>query len=487
MKSVLFAALVCVLCIYVFSQVSAVKVSVQVDTSSSAHDRVQQQHQTISRKLDRLRDEYDEVKPKKPAVKRNNNRQSVPNVRNGGGILGLNIAPQWLLNDWQYPDAAADHQSLGPSIVRWNFNMDPFAKTILDPASNQAVNFDARYVPLLKAYTERGMDVLLVLMVGKDTISHHVSAGTMAQLGEAYAEACRFFTASYFIPHGVINIELGNEPNDHAYWPTHGYSIEEKQVYARDYMEMLSRAYPAVKNEYNNAGISSNVMMAGISFTDAEYLNHLYSFGLASNTDKIVYHPYDMDGDLDKVGQKINDMQNVMNSWGDGEKKHWLTEYGVQGPPSDGEAMNWQSWFVGAGVAYMQQYFPQVEKAVWFNLADFMNGAEYMGYGLRDMNNNNKPAHDAFIQTAAGNLPMVSGSNGKGKGGKPRQTPKKPAPIKVPNVTTAGKKGQFKPPHFVPPTTKKGHGLLNAWHPSTTTTKNRSNNNTKPNKGQKNK
>ncbi|CAF4928344.1 unnamed protein product [Rotaria sp. Silwood1] len=313
-------------------------------------------------------------------------------------LLGLNISPQWL-QPHEYESYADEILGLGPSIVRWNFNIDPFSGHVLDPVTWAPVDFQLRYVPLLNAFSARGIEVSIVLIVGRQQIDDakhgHYS---FDYLGKAYADTCAQITRDWLIPSGIRNVELGNEYNDDASWPD---PYSNKMESAQQYMKMLKPAYTAVKSEYNKDGGYSHVMMMGLAMCDSDYLNALYLNGLQSYTDKINFHPYDFDETVDKIGPKINEMLTVMRRYGDGDKQIWLTEYGAQATPGNQFEMDNQTVFVHTSIRTMHVWTPQVQRAFWFNLQDFMNGDMPVQYGLKDLNFNRKPSYQAFIEQAA--------------------------------------------------------------------------------------
>ena len=319
------------------------------------------------------------------------------NVSGSWGILGLNISPQWFQPD-QYDSYAEEVLALGPAVVRWNFNIDPFAGKVLDPVTWKPVDFESRYVPLLKAFSSRGIEVSVILIVGRQQIQDAKQGHyTFEYLGSAYANTSAQITRDWLIPNGIRNVELGNEYNDDGSWPD---PYSNKTASAAQYMTMLRPTYTAVKAEYNKTGVYSHVMMMGLSLCDVDYLNGLYLSGLQSYTDKINFHPYDFYENADNIVPKINGMLTIMNKYGDGNRQIWLTEYGAQAAPGNQPQLDNQATFVHTSIRTMHAQLPQIEKALWFNLQDFMSGTTPVQYGLKDMSSNHKPSYQAFIDQA---------------------------------------------------------------------------------------
>jgi len=190
---------------------------------------------------------------------------------------------------------------------------------------------------------------------------------------------------------------LGNEYDCDAFWPDpHSDKIKS----AGQYMRMLKPAYTAVKAEYNKVGEDSRVMMMGLSLCDAAYLDGLYLNGLQSYTDKINFHPYNFNENVDNIVPKINVMLTVMRKYGDGDRQIWLTEYGAQAALGNQSQLDHQAAFLHTSIRTMHALTPQVERAVWFSLQDFMSGAAPVTYGLKDIYSNHKPSYQAFIDQA---------------------------------------------------------------------------------------
>ena len=322
---------------------------------------------------------------------------SSANVSGLWKLLGLNISPEWFQPS-EYDSYAEEVLGLGPSIVRWNFNIDPLNGSVLDPATGKPVDFQTRYVPLLNAFSSRGIEVSVILIVDRQQIEDAKQGRyTFEYLGEAYANTSAQITRDWLIPCGIRNVELGNEYNDDSFWPD---PYSDKVQSAGQYMKMLKPTYTAVKAEYNKAGGYSHVMMMGLSLCDSAYLNGLYLNGLQPYTDKINFHPYDFGDNPDNIVPKINEMFAVMKQYNDSDKQIWLTEYGAQASPSSQSDMANQAAFVHSSVRTMHALTPQVERAFWFNLQDFMSGSTPVQYGLKDMNSNHKPSYQAFIEEA---------------------------------------------------------------------------------------
>lgn len=328
--------------------------------------------------------------------------QTPKNVVGSWNLLGLNISPQWLQPS-EYDDYANETLGLGPVTVRWNFNIDPFGGHVLDPVTWQPVDFQTRYVPLLNAFSSRKIDVSVILIVGRQQIEDAKSGiYTFDDLGKAYANTSAQIARDWLIPGGVRNVELGNEYNDDGSWPD---PYSDKMQSAQQYMTMLRPTYTAVKSEYNKVNLSSNVLMMGLSLCDTTYLSALYANGLPSYTDKINFHPYDFYENSDNIVPKINEMLAIMKEYNDENRKIWLTEYGAQAAPDNQEQLTNQATFVHASIRTMHASLPQIERALWFNLQDFMSGTVPVQYGLKDMSSSRKPSYQAFIEQAAeGNL-----------------------------------------------------------------------------------
>ena len=143
-----------------------------------------------------------------------------------------------------------------------------------------------------------------------------------------YADFARFIVNRYE-DDGVKAFQVWNEPNLEHFWPS-GTS-------AREYFQMLSRAYPAIKRANGKA----TVVLGGLSKSDYTYLNKLYGMGAKRYFDVAAVHPYTGSASPDACWREpgtnklakdafcgIEQIRKTMVANGDSAAPLWLTEFG---------------------------------------------------------------------------------------------------------------------------------------------------------------
>ncbi|MSP12120.1 MAG: hypothetical protein EXR62_04080 [Chloroflexi bacterium] len=143
--------------------------------------------------------------------------------------------------------------------------------------------------------------------------------------------------------------EIWNEQNLWYEWGGQGGRISP-----RAYIELLKRAYVAVKNADPNAVVISGALTptgvndGSIAMDDRSYLEQMYQLGLANFCDAVGAHPSGFNNPPDADWQTWSDpaasgfkghpsfffrgtmegYRNIMAVYGDSRKKIWVTEFG---------------------------------------------------------------------------------------------------------------------------------------------------------------
>jgi hypothetical protein len=153
----------------------------------------------------------------------------------------------------------------------------------------------------------------------------------------AYANYLRALVARYG-PNGVFwdqhkNLhkrpirawQIWNEPSAPYQW-----TIQPHKDWAPGYAKLLKVSYPAIKD----ADPGARVVLAGLPNTSSQDLEHLYKVGkIHGFFDVGAVHPYTTQkGGVLTLAKMFRD---VMNRYGDGSKKLWVTELGL--PASKGK------------------------------------------------------------------------------------------------------------------------------------------------------
>ena len=180
--------------------------------------------------------------------------------------------------------------------------------------------------------------------------------------------------------------EVGNEPN-----------IEFFQGSMTDYANLLKTASVAVKRGDPNA----RVLFGGTAGVDLEFVRHAYEVGCGPYFDVMSVHPYQWDPTFNDGWfiEKLTNMRKLMDSFGDTDKRIWLTELGwatsdKRITPEIQARLLVQTYVTALSLDYLG-----VDKVFWFAVKDWGGP----GYGIYNDDSSKKPAWFAY-QTLTGQL-----------------------------------------------------------------------------------
>jgi hypothetical protein len=204
--------------------------------------------------------------------------------------------------------------------------------------------------------------------------------------------------------------EITNEPNWSAQldFITKG---QQKSILPDRMAALMSSLYPRLKGINGNA----SVLVGGLINTagaypnsyDIPYLRQMYaSSALVKRNgapwDAVADHPYELDAPA--IPDHLRAMHAVMEQAGEGGKKIWVTEFGMQAPspavPDSGvipvtDAEAKQSAFLNQTLGSMMQMRNIVEHAFWFKFEDFTIDNQQADWGLinyrRDVDSAGEP------------------------------------------------------------------------------------------------
>lgn len=144
---------------------------------------------------------------------------------------------------------------------------------------------------------------------------------------------------------GVIDYEFWNEPGNPEFWHD---TIQNPKPNPEHYTQLLKIAYTAAHNAYNDVNVMAGGMTVGVSNTSTgyigpmEFLERMYRAGAKGYFDGISHHPYgiyartfrdngwaNMIGDVVKPGSGEKTLYQIMSEHGDGNKKIWPSEVGL--------------------------------------------------------------------------------------------------------------------------------------------------------------
>ena len=149
----------------------------------------------------------------------------------------------------------------------------------------------------------------------------------------AYAQYAATLAARY-VPKGVQTFEIGNEPNNVAFWNP----APNPAAYTAD----LIAAYNAVKKVAPSAVVLSGGLAPetndGTNIAPITFLQAMYTNGAQGHLDGVGFHPYSFPAlpntyqswsAWSQMGQTSPSLRSVMTANGDGNKQIYITEVGA--------------------------------------------------------------------------------------------------------------------------------------------------------------
>ena len=144
---------------------------------------------------------------------------------------------------------------------------------------------------------------------------------------------------------GVIDYEFWNEPGNPEFWHD---TIQNPKPNPEHYTQLLKIAYTAAHNAHNDVNVMAGGMTVGVSNNSTgyigpmEFLERMYKAGAKGYFDGVSHHPYgiyassfrdngwaNMIGDVVKPGSREKTLYQIMSEHGDGNKKIWPSEVGL--------------------------------------------------------------------------------------------------------------------------------------------------------------
>lgn len=176
---------------------------------------------------------------------------------------------------------------------------------------------------------DAGVVPLLVIQTAPDWL--RIPSGPISDEHRAVAARYGEFAGKIAARYGddVEGYEIWNEPNLHHFWPDPDVAF---------YFEILKAAYPAI----HAADPEATVITGGLapapdshqSIAPLTFLTTLYDLGVGQYSDAIGMHPYSYPELPSGQSQwntfrSLDQVEGLMRSRGDGDKKIWLTEFGA--------------------------------------------------------------------------------------------------------------------------------------------------------------
>jgi len=148
-----------------------------------------------------------------------------------------------------------------------------------------------------------------------------------------------------YAPKGVIDYEFWNEPGNPEFWHD---TIQNPRPNPEHYTDLLKIAYTAAHDAHNDVNVMAGGMTVGNSNSSTgyvgpmEFLERMYRAGSKGYFDGLSHHPYgiyartfrdngwaNMIGDVVAPGGGEKTLYQIMSEHGDGNKKIWITEVGI--------------------------------------------------------------------------------------------------------------------------------------------------------------
>ena len=148
-----------------------------------------------------------------------------------------------------------------------------------------------------------------------------------------------------YAPKGVIDYEFWNEPGNPEFWHD---TIQNPRPNPEHYTDLLKIAYTAAHDAHNDVNVMAGGMTVGASngatgyIGPMEFLERMYRAGAKGYFDGLSHHPYgiyartfrdngwaNMIGDVVAPGGGEKTLYQIMSEHGDGNKKIWITEVGI--------------------------------------------------------------------------------------------------------------------------------------------------------------
>ncbi|MCT1550184.1 cellulase family glycosylhydrolase [Brevibacterium casei] len=208
----------------------------------------------------------------------------------------------------------------------------------------------------------------------------------------------------------IAGIETWNEPNQPAFFTARTAGEE-----AREHAAMVKDAYTKIKERGPQGDASPLVFAGGTSRVDVEWWEQMYALGIAGFSDVVAVNPYPVppnaaitDGSRGPSPlQRLNELIAVMRREDDADRPIWFTEFGWPTGRSDeasrsGLTGDEQADRFEEAVRRVEDDYPQVEVAIWYNLRDRDDGGHASQFGLLDRNLKPKPVLDRMEQLFVG-------------------------------------------------------------------------------------
>lgn len=247
--------------------------------------------------------------------------------------IGMSVS-LWDADDTEIAREFDLMSTMNVKLVRFDFDWSGIEKV--------QGKFDWDYTDrMVRAANARGMKILALLTY---TPTWARPAGTSSHTPPSRAEDFATFAhaaAQRYSVQGVRHWEIWNEPNTSDFW--------QPMPSVEGYGSLFRATVTAIREVDPKAFVLTGGLTRGATAEDGsriaqtDFVNGLYANGTAQMADAVALHPYSFpslpsDGVATVVGSlaDLPSVHAVMDHWGDGEKKIWITEFGAATGDGDG-------------------------------------------------------------------------------------------------------------------------------------------------------
>ena len=294
-------------------------------------------------------DKNDNKKPKKE-------KKDDPEIHNVRGIGIQPVNPFWRSNLQEAEDSYSKIAKVGFQWIRitasWHRIQSQKNKSYdwqdIDDAITLAKKYNLKVLMQISGAPEWATGADKLSAAEKNALNaRKIWVASFAPLPQYDDEFSNFVSAlvKRYAREGVIDYEFWNEPGNPEFWHD---TIQNPRPNPERYTQLLKKVYTAAHNAHNDENDMAGGMTMGVTnnltgyIGPMEFLERMYKAGAKGYFDGLSHHPYgiytrafrdngwaNMIGDVVKPGAGEKTLYQIMSEHGDGNKKIWPSEVGL--------------------------------------------------------------------------------------------------------------------------------------------------------------
>ena len=294
-------------------------------------------------------DKNDNKKPEKE-------KKDDPEVHNVRGIGIQPVNPFWRSNLQEAEDSYSKIAKVGFQWIRitasWHRIQSQKNKSYdwqdIDDAIALAKKYNLKVLMQISGAPEWATGADKLSVAEKNALNaRKIWVASFAPLPQYDDEFSNFVSAlvKRYAREGVIDYEFWNEPGNPEFWHD---TIQNPRPNPERYTQLLKKVYTAAHNAHNDVNVMAGGMTVGVTnnltgyIGPMEFLEKMYKAGAKGYFDGLSHHPYgiyarafqdngcaNMIGDVVKPGAGEKTLYQIMSEHGDGNKKIWPSEVGL--------------------------------------------------------------------------------------------------------------------------------------------------------------